>query len=66
MSFSPLSAQNLVEVSRGQYPLPPPDNKTEEAEVPLTQHALCLGSGIRGRGDGLALEMALLNLTCVA
>ena len=54
MSFSPLSAQNLVEVLRGQYPLPLPDSKTEEAEVPLTQHALCLGSGIRGRGDGLA------------
>ena len=66
MSFSPLFAQNLVEVLRGQYPLPLPDSKMEEAEVPLTQHALCLGSGIRGRGDGLALEMALLNLTCVA
>ena len=54
MNFSPPSAQNLVEVSRGQYPLPPPGNKREEAKVPLFQHALCLGSGIRGRGDGLA------------
>ena len=66
MSFSPLFAQNLVEVLRGQYLLPLLDSKMEEARVPLAQHALCLGSDIRGRGDGLALEMALLNLTCVA
>ena len=66
MSFSPLSAQNLVEELRGQYLLPLLDSKMEEAKVPLVQHALCLGSGIRGRGDGLASEMALLNLTCVA
>ncbi len=40
MSFSPLFAQNLVEVLRGGYLLPLLDSKMEEVKVPLAQHAL--------------------------